>query len=211
MPDAFPADHVLTRLLFQRSPASVYLIAFPVAALSVRPVQNLLSTRQWMNASFEPLRLVNNYGALGSVTGVRREVVIEGTRDREPGPDSGWGEYEIGGKPGDPSRRRPWVAPYHLRLDGWMWFAAISPYPQHPWIMTLQQRLLEGDGAVPWLLARDPFPDEPPGALRARLFRYRFTDLEERRETGRWWRRTLVAEYLPASSLQREPPHPPMP
>ena len=34
-----------------------------------------------MNSSFEPLHLVNTYGAFGSVTRERREIVIEGTDD----------------------------------------------------------------------------------------------------------------------------------
>ena len=35
---------------------------------SIRPAINLLSSRQLMNASFEPLHLVNTYGAFGSVS-----------------------------------------------------------------------------------------------------------------------------------------------
>ena len=34
-----------------------------------------------MNASFEPLHLVNTYGAFGSITRERYEIVIEGTND----------------------------------------------------------------------------------------------------------------------------------
>jgi hypothetical protein len=37
------------------------------------------------------------------------------------------------GKPGDPSRRPPQIAPYHLRLDWLMWFAAMSRYNEEPW------------------------------------------------------------------------------
>ena len=39
---------------------------------------------QRMNASFDRLHLVNTYGAFGSVTKVRREVIIEGTLDERP-------------------------------------------------------------------------------------------------------------------------------
>ena len=42
---------------------------------------NMLSSRQMMNASFEPLHLVNTYGAFGSITRERYEIVIEGTDD----------------------------------------------------------------------------------------------------------------------------------
>ena len=50
-----------------------------VLALSWRPARNLFSRRQLMNASFEPLHLVNTYGAFGAVTRERLEVVIKGT------------------------------------------------------------------------------------------------------------------------------------
>ena len=36
-----------------------------IAYLSIPVVQNLVSSRQRMNTSFEPLRLVNTYGAFG--------------------------------------------------------------------------------------------------------------------------------------------------
>ena len=61
-----------------------------VALLSVRPVRNLLSPRQAMNASYDPLHLVNTYGAFGRVTRHRFEVVVEGTHDERPGPSSTW-------------------------------------------------------------------------------------------------------------------------
>ena len=56
--------------------------------------------------SFNPLHLVNTYGAFGSVTRERHEVVVEGTDDAELTADTAWREYEFKGKPGDP-RRRP--------------------------------------------------------------------------------------------------------
>ena len=42
------------------------------------------------------------------------------------------------------------------------------------------------------------------GALvRARLYRYRFTTPAERRQTGAWWSRDLVGDYLPPLRLDR--------
>jgi hypothetical protein len=38
--------------------------------------------------------------------------------------------------------------------------------------------------------------------VRARYYKYEYTDWAERRRTGAWWRRTLVGDYFPASSLQ---------
>ena len=40
-------------------------IGLLLAYLSIPVVQNLLSSRQFMNTSFDPLRIVNTYGAFG--------------------------------------------------------------------------------------------------------------------------------------------------
>ncbi|TDE00476.1 lipase maturation factor family protein [Jiangella asiatica] len=171
------------------------LLAVVVVALSYWPVRNLLSRQQLMNYSFNPLNLVNSYGAFGSVTRIRHEIVLEGTTDPAPGPDTEWREYEFKGKPGDVRRRPPQLAPYHLRLDWLMWFAALSPSYGQPWFPVLMNRLLENDPAVLKLLRSNPFPDAPPAHVRALLYRYRFTDRRERRASGAWWHRTLVGEY----------------
>ena len=82
-----------------------------------------------------------------------------------------------------------------------MWFAAMGPPDRYPWIVELVARLLEGDPATLKLLRGNPFPDEPPVLVRARLYRYRFTSRAERRETGAWWARTAVAMWLPPLAL----------
>jgi hypothetical protein len=181
--------------------AAVVALAVLVAVLSVRPARNLVGRRQLMNASFDPLRLVNTYGAFGAITRVRREVVLEGTDEPAPGPATVWAEYQFKAKPGDPRRRPRQVAPYHLRLDWLLWFAAMSPPSAHPWMATLVARLLENDPATLKLLGRNPFPDHPPALVRARLYRYRFTTRAERRQTGAWWSRDLLGDYLPPLRL----------
>jgi len=182
---------------------AVWALLGLVALLSIRPIRNLLSGRQLMNASFEPFHLVNTYGAFGSVTRRRYEVVIEGTSDPDPGPGSEWLSYEFKAKPGDPARRPPLLAPYHLRLDWLMWFAAMGSWRQHGWFPRLLTKLLEGERTVLRLLAHggDPFPDGPPRAVRARLYLYRFTTPAERRETGCWWHRDLLGDYMPTATL----------
>ena len=181
--------------------AVVVALGVVLVVLSWQPVRNLASRTQRMNSSFNSLRLVNTYGAFGSVTKQRREVVLEGTDDPEPGPGATWKEYEFKGKPGDPKRRPPQVAPYHLRLDWLMWFVALRGWFDDRWLVALAGKLLEGDRATLALLRANPFPDEPPAALRATLYRYRFTTRRERRETGAWWVRTRVGEYLPPMRL----------
>jgi hypothetical protein len=180
----------------------VLAVAALLLVLSYQPVRNMISRRQIMNRSFDPLHLVNTYGAFGSVSRVRYEVVVEGTLDDTPREDSDWREYEFKGKPGDPFRRPRQYAPYHLRLDWLMWFAALSPAYAGDWFGGLVERLLENDRDTLRLLRRSPFPpDTPPRHVRARLFRYRYTTRREMRETGAFWERTYVREYLPPTRL----------
>jgi hypothetical protein len=174
----------------------VVIVVVAVVVLSYWPVRNLFSGRQLMNHSFTPLHLVNTYGAFGSITRTRLEVVIEGTDDPQPGPGTQWKEYKFKGKPGDPHRRPPQIAPYHLRLDWLMWFAALSPAYAQGWFAALLVRLLEADKPTLKLLRSSPFGDRPPAVVRALLYRYRFTTRRERRETRTWWERVLVGEYV---------------
>ncbi|MBW3546940.1 MAG: lipase maturation factor family protein [Actinobacteria bacterium] len=178
-------------------------VAVAVVALSWRPVRNMASPGQLMNSSFDPLRLVNTYGAFGSVTKQRMEVVLEGTDDAHPGPGTDWREYEFKAKPGDPARRPPQVAPYHLRLDWLMWFVPLSPRSHQRWLVALVAKLLADDRPTLRLLRHNPFPHQPPALVRARLYRYRFTTGEERRRSGAWWVRTPAGELLPAVGLDR--------
>jgi hypothetical protein len=161
----------------------------------------MASRWQRMNLSFNRLHLVNSYGAFGSVTRVRNEVIIEGTDAVSIDSDTTWHAYEFKGKPGDLRRRPPQVAPYHLRLDWLMWFAALSSAYAEGWFAALAIKLLQGDRATLRLLRSNPFPDAPPRFVRARLYRYRFTTPQERHDTGAWWARELVGEYMPAIAL----------
>jgi hypothetical protein len=187
------------------APPETWLVVLAGAAflatvwVSRRPVVNMLSPDQAMNASFNPFHLVGTYGAFGSVTKTRYEVVLEGTDDARPGPDSEWREYHFKAKPTDVRRRPPQYAPYHLRLDWLLWFLAMSPSPgRHGrWFSRLVGALLDADPRLLGLLRRDPFEGERPTAVRARRYRYRFTTRPERRETGAWWHRELVGEFLP--------------
>lgn len=178
----------------------VVAFTLAIAALSYRPAHNLFSSHQMMNASFDPWHLVNTYGAFGHITRVRREIVVEGTTDEHITPDTEWREYEFKGKPGGLRRRPRQFAPYHLRLDWLMWFAAISSGYAASWFGGFVTRLLAGDDAVLKLLHHNPFPDAPPAVIRARMYRYRFTTPAERRETGAWWHRTLEGEFMPPVS-----------
>jgi membrane protein implicated in regulation of membrane protease activity len=174
-----------------------------VAILSYYPVANMVSSGQAMNRAFDPLNLVNTYGAFGSITRDRYEVVVQGTDDPDPGPDTEWETYTFPGKPTDPGRLPGQWAPYHLRLDWQLWFAAMAPSPRRsPWFVHFCAKLLAGDEATQSLLRENPFEDDPPKHVRALRYRYEFTDVETLRETGRWWDRERVGTYYGPVSLE---------
>ncbi len=182
--------------------AAVGALAVMVIWMSVRPVRNMLSPRQVMNTSYNPLHLVGTYGAFGGITRERYEVVVEGTADAVLGESTRWREYEFRGKPTATDRVPPQIAPYHLRLDWLMWFAAMSDSSEHLWFVRFVGKLLQGDAATLGLLRANPFPDAPPRYVRAQLFLYRFTTPEERRRTGQWWHREFARPWFPAVSLE---------
>jgi hypothetical protein len=183
----------------------VLAVAALVVVLSYHPARNLLSRRQLMNASFDPFHLVNTYGAFGAITRQRYELVIEGTTDPVLNPGTVWREYEFKGKPGDPRRRPPQVAPYHLRLDWMMWFAALSPGYADPWLIPLLHRLLLADRDILKLLRTNPFPAAPPAFVRITRYRYHFTTWPQLRQTHTWWHRTPAGEYTPPLTLRPVP------
>ena len=169
-----------------------------VLALSVSPVMNMLSAQQRMNTSFEPLHLVNSYGAFGSIGKERDEVILQGTLSAKPDHQASWLEYEFKCKPGDVRRRPCLITPYHFRLDWQMWFAGLSSYRHEPWIVHLVHKLLHDDPGVQSLLANRPFPNGPPRFIRAERYRYHFTRFGDR--SGAWWRRERIGSYLPPFS-----------
>lgn len=181
--------------------ASVVAVTVAMVVLSYRPVRNMLGREQVMNRSFNKLHLGNTYGAFGTVTRTRYEVVLAGTAVDDPD-ESDWAEYEFRGKPGDPERRPPQVAPYHLRLDWLMWFCALSPRYARTWLPALLEALLTDDRQVLGLLRHNPFPDAPPTHVRARLYQYRFATRREKREHGRHWIRHPAGDLVPAVSLR---------
>src|SRR5262249_52646972 len=156
----------------------------------------MLSTRQLMNFSFNPVHLVNTYGAFGSITRVRNEIVLEGTDDPTITSSTTWREYEFKGKPGNPSLRPAQIAPYHLRLDWLMWLAAMSAPDEQPWLPALIVKLLQGDPPTLGHMRANTFSDRPPRYMRGLYYEYRFTTPNELGQEGEWWKKNLIGVYF---------------
>jgi hypothetical protein len=173
-------------------------VAVVIALLSVRPCANLLSAGQIMNTSFDPLELVNTYGAFGTVGRERLNVVFEGTEAEPPDSNSDWQPYLYAALPVELESRPRQIAPYQPRLDWQMWFAAMGSPADYPWTVHLVWKLLHNDRGALSLFANNPFPDQPPRFVRATLYRYRFAD--PAKTPGKWWERERLGEWLPPLS-----------
>jgi hypothetical protein len=174
--------------------AAAWALAAVVFILSVRPAVNLFSPNQMMNASFDPLDLVNTYGAFGSIGRVRGNIVFEGTDAASPDAETGWKPYPYKGLPTDPAVRPPQIAPYQLRLDWQMWFASMSSPQDYPWTVHLVWKLLHDDPGAVSLFASNPFPGRPPRYVRAVYYTYAFADPDK--VQGAWWTRKRIGLWI---------------
>uniref|UniRef100_A0A3P9BEP3 Lipase maturation factor n=1 Tax=Maylandia zebra TaxID=106582 RepID=A0A3P9BEP3_9CICH len=176
-----------------------------IGCLSIPVVTNLLSSRQVMNTSFDPLRIVNTYGAFGSITKERTEVIFQGTLSPDPkDPEALWEEYQFMCKPGDVYRRPCLLSPYHYRLDWLMWFAAFQTYEQSEWVIHIAGRLLSNDSTVLSLLDHNPFQGrDSPRWVRGEHFRYKFSQPGSASAAqGKWWLRKRIGAYFPPVNLE---------
>jgi hypothetical protein len=191
------ADHALPSRPQQ---VTAWTVAGLIALLSIQPTLNLLSAGQIMNTSYDPLELVNTYGAFGSVSQHRYNVVFEGTEAADPQAENAvWREYLYRGLPTDVKRRPPQVAPYQLRLDWQMWFAAMGSAQEYPWTLHLVWKLLHNDPDTLSLFGANPFPDRPPRYVRAVLYEYKFA--VPGNPEGAWWTRNQLGLWLPPLSV----------
>ena len=179
---------------------TAWIVTALVAMLSVQPVINLLSPGQAMNRSFDPFDLVNTYGAFGTVGQERLNVVFEGTTDEDSTDKAHWVPYIYKGLPVLPDKHPPQIAPYHLRFDWQMWFAAMASPNDYPWTLTLVWKLLHNDAGAVSLFAANPFPGKPPRYVRAILYRYSFAKPGNPEHV--WWNRQRISTWIPAVSVK---------
>lgn len=196
------ADEPPTRPRWHRAAswtAAVLVVPLTLAQVNLSMGTPLTVPRalELVDAWLLPLRTINGYGLFAVMTTERKEIVVEGSEDGVT-----WLPYQFKYKPGDLNQRPTFVAPHQPRLDWQMWFAALGGPRDHRWFVALCIRLLQGKPKVLALLQKNPFPEHPPKFLRAELYEFDFTESAERHETGAWWRRKRLGEYLPPISLE---------
>jgi hypothetical protein len=178
-----------------------FVAAYAVLALSLdvgRVIHAPLpSPVRWALGQLSGLRSINTYGLFAVMTTERREIVLEGSADGQT-----WREYLLRWRPGPVDEAPRFVAPHQPRLDWQMWFASLSRCGDNPWLLRLQQHLLQGSPSARSFFREEPFPDAPPRFVRTRFFDYRFTGLSEWRATGAYWTRSELGPYCPPLTLE---------
>ncbi len=147
-----------------------------------------------LNQWVEPLRSTNSYGLFAVMTRERPEIIVEGSDD-----GTTWKPYAFRWKPGELKGRPRFTTPHMPRLDWQLWFAALAgDCRRQPWFLRFEQKLLEGAPEVLSLLGENPFPDQPPRFVRARLELYTFTGWGSRD----WWAQQDQGLFCPPLQLQ---------
>jgi hypothetical protein len=163
-----------------------------VPLLHVLPPSALPAPLLWPARSLAPFRVANSYGLFAVMTEDRYELELQGSRDGER-----WTPYSFRFKPQEVHEAPGIYAPYQPRLDWNLWFASLGELREYPWVLRLQERLLEGEPSVLRLFARDPFAGAPPRYVRCVRWQYWFTTPEQKRRDSAWWRRELLGPWAP--------------
>jgi hypothetical protein len=164
--------------------ATVYKLAGMVMSTVPLPVQPV--------AALEPFRIANQYGLFAVMTRGRYEIEFQGSDDGKE-----WKPYGFGHKPQVLNERPRVYAPYQPRFDWNLWFASLGDWRQNEMVPLTEEALLDNDRDVVGLFCEDPFGARAPRYVRAVLWQYWFTSMEEKRRTGNWWRRNLLGLYAP--------------
>jgi Lipase maturation factor len=146
--------------------------------------------------ALDPFRIANQYGLFAVMTRGRYEIEFQGSND-----GNNWTAYPFRNKPQALNEAPRIYAPYQPRFDWNLWFASLGDWRQNELVPLTEERLLVNSPAVLSLFKGNPFPDSPPRFVRAVLWQYWFTTMDEKRRTGNWWRRELIGLYAPELTL----------
>jgi lipase maturation factor 1 len=144
----------------------------------------------------DPFRIANQYGLFAVMTRGRYEIEFQGSND-----GANWIAYPFRYKPQALNQAPRIYAPYQPRFEWNLWFASLGDWRQSDFVPLTEEHLLTNDADVLGLFRGNPFSSAPPRFTRAVLWQYWFTQMDEKRRTGNWWRRQWVGVYAPALTL----------
>jgi hypothetical protein len=161
--------------------AEMFRVAWSSVPLLMAPVTAL-----------EPFRIANQYGLFAVMTRGRYEIEFQGSNDGQ-----NWTPYLFRYKPQALNEAPRIYAPYQPRFEWNLWFASLGDWQQSNFVALTEERLLENDPDVLKLFRGNPFGQAPPRYVKAVLWQYWFTSIDEKRRTGNWWRRNPMGLYAP--------------
>jgi hypothetical protein len=161
--------------------AELVLMVAPAVPLYNSPIRVL-----------EPFRIANEYGLFAVMTRGRYEIEFQGSDD-----GVNWQPYIFRYKPQLLNEAPGIYAPYQPRFDWNLWFASLGEWRQNEMVPITEERLLENDRDVLSLFRSAPFGSTAPRLVRAVLWQYWFTSIEEKRHSGNWWVRKELDLYAP--------------
>jgi lipase maturation factor 1 len=182
----------LTRLGIAVSAVLLTLVGYVTTVQLVSMVFGRLPLPLQPVTMLEPFRIANQYGLFAVMTRGRYEIEFQGTRDGQV-----WIAYPFRFKPQALDQAPGIYAPYQPRFEWNLWFASLGSWQQNPLVPRTEERLLTNDADVLKLFAGNPFAGSPPLQVRAVLWQYWFTSIEQKHATGNWWTRKLLGIYAP--------------
>jgi lipase maturation factor 1 len=193
-PPSTPPERTARRQFYRRAENAILGILF-YATITAFLFGGSASVLTLPNTLLDPFRIANAYGLFAVMTPARYDIEFQGSNDGKT-----WIPYPFQYKPQNVLERPGVYAPYQPRFDWNLWFASLDPWQQSPWVVLVEERLLEGSPSVLSLFRGDPFRGKPPTMVRTVLWQYWFTDLETKRRTGAWWRRRELGPFSPLAS-----------
>jgi hypothetical protein len=187
----------LTRLGIAASAVLLTLVGYVTTVQLISMMFGRLPLPMQPVTMLEPFRIANQYGLFAVMTRGRYEIEFQGSRDGQV-----WTAYPFRFKPQALDRAPGIYAPYQPRFEWNLWFASLGSWQQNPLVPRTEERLLTNDSDVLALFAGNPFPGSPPLQVRAVLWQYWFTSMEQKHATGDWWTRKLLGVYAPV--LERD-------
>lgn len=181
----FALATVLLALVAYVTTVELILMPWPEAPLPTSPISALA-----------PFRIANRYGLFAVMTRGLYQIEFQGSNDGQH-----WAAYPFQYKPQVLNQAPGIYAPYQPRFDWNLWFASLGDWQQDDIVPLTEVSLLDGSPSVLHLFAGNPFPSAPPKYVRAVLWQYWFTSLEQKRDTGNWWTRKLIGLYAPTLTL----------
>ena len=134
--------------------------------------------------------LGNAYHVFPTMQTQRYEFIIEGSHDGRF-----WQPYEFKFKPNNPHHIPPFIMPHQPRLDWMIWFIPPQPPDMKFWFDRFIDGLRRNEPSITGLLKRNPFETHAPRYIRILTFRYHFTTVEEREQTGAYWQAEFLGEF----------------